>query len=214
MQRQRATVTGPAGDIDVRIEVAAPSPDFVAVIGHPHPLFGGTMDNKVITSLARLVRDNNGVAIRFNFRGVGDSAGVHDHGVGEVDDMQAVIDYAEQAYAGLPLWLAGFSFGSYVAACVAVKRHQQGKANAGLLLVGPPVHNYDFTAISSVGAPVAVIQGDEDEVVPADQVFDWASASPLEPVVERMSGASHFFHGCLPELQSIAAMHLPNRREE
>ena len=199
-------INGDAGVIEVaETRPVSANPAFIALVCHPHPLYGGTMENKVVTTIARLAREKGGVAIRFNFRGVGASEGVHDDAKGEIDDLFAVYHWAVARYPGIPVWLSGFSFGSFVAAQGAQKLAEQGKDVAALFLVAPPVHHYDFAALTTLGAgPVLVVQGDSDEVVPPGAVFSWATTSPLAPQVETVAGCGHFFHGCLAALKSAA----------
>lgn len=203
------TLQGPAGDLQLRIEQRAATPAFVAVVCHPHPLYGGTMDNKVVTTLARMARDAGAVAVRFNFRGVGDSAGQFDDGRGETDDLLAVLQWAREHYPGVPVWLAGFSFGSWVAANGACVMLAEDQAPQSLLLVAPPVHHYPFDSLQACNCPVTVIQGMDDEVVPADEVLDWCESTALAPAVVKIEDCSHFFHGQLPALREAAQPTLP-----
>lgn len=191
-------IDGPAGPLEARLEVPREAPRFRALVCHPHPLYGGTMDNKVVTTITRACRQAGGVALRFNFRGVGGSEGVHDNARGEVDDMLAAWDWLAGEYPELPAWLAGFSFGSFVAAAGASRLQ---KPPVHLLLVAPPVHHYDFAGLAVPGCPVTVLQGDDDEVVPAEEVHDWALASPWKPELVEFAGTGHFFHGKLNELK-------------
>lgn len=193
-------VPGPAGPLEVRLTLP-PNPENgqVAVICHPHPLYGGTMDNKVVSTLARACRDRGLPVVTFNFRGVGQSAGVHDHAVGEVEDCLAVIAWAMRETAATRLVLAGFSFGSYVAAAASA-RLPDNTGLRRLLLIAPPVHHYPLAALS-LAADTRVVQGDADEVVPPEAVFAWAESAGLSVV--RLPGCSHFFHGRLTELKQI-----------
>lgn len=209
MAAQREQLKGPAGRLEAVIEQGSESPGFIAIVCHPHPLFGGTMDNKVVTTLTRLVRDKGGVVVRFNFRGVGESQGAYSDGIGETEDLLAVHSWLRQQWPSLPLWLAGFSFGSFVAARGADILAANGEAVNNLLLVAPPVHHYPFTDIEHTGCPVTVVQGEDDEVVPAEQVFQWAASTPLQPDLIRFPECGHFFHGRLVELKEAAASHLP-----
>ncbi|EKF74194.1 hypothetical protein A11A3_10257 [Alcanivorax hongdengensis A-11-3] len=209
MTSQRQQLQGPAGELEMVLEQGSEAPSFVAIICHPHPLFGGTMDNKVVTTLSRLARDQGAAVVRFNFRGVGHSQGAYSDGIGETEDLLAVHAWLTHQYPGLPLWLAGFSFGSFVAARGAQILHDNGMAARELLLVAPPVHHYDFQALENTGCPVTVVQGDDDEVVPAEQVFDWAAATALKPELIRFPASGHFFHGKLVDLKEVAALHLP-----
>lgn len=210
MAAQREQLAGPAGRLEAVVEQDRETPDFIAIVCHPHPLFGGTMDNKVITTLTRMVRDKGGVVVRFNFRGVGESQGAYSDGIGETEDLLAVHSWLRQQWPSLPLWLAGFSFGSFVAARGAEILNANGDPVNNLLLVAPPVHHYPFTDIESTGCPVTVVQGEEDEVVPAEQVFQWAASTPLQPDLIRFPECGHFFHGRLVELKEAAASHLPD----
>lgn len=203
------TITGPAGALQVRVEQRRDTPAFIAVVCHPHPLYGGTMDNKVVTTLVRMARDAGALAVRFNFRGVGDSDGQFDDGRGETDDLLAVLQWCREQYPDLPVWLAGFSFGSWVAANAAVRLTGLSGAPEALLLVAPPVHHYPFAGLDGAGCPVTVIQGMDDEVVPADEVLQWCQDTPLRPSVVRLQGCSHFFHGRLVDLRQAAEPTLP-----
>lgn len=154
------------------------------------------MNNKVVTTLARACQQLGAVAIRFNFRGVGESEGHYDQGLGEQADLQAVIAWAQARYPGYRLWLAGFSFGSYIAASMASKL-----AVDQLITIAPPVHHFDFEHLAKISCPWVVAQGEADEVVPSEQVFAWLATRP-EPIhLIRMPNVGHFFHGQLIELR-------------
>lgn len=200
---RRTLVEGPAGMLETAFEHGS-HPRFIGLVCHPHPLFGGTMDNKVVTTLARAARDEAGISIRFNFRGVGKSEGAYDEGRGEAEDLFALVQWARQEFPGLPFWLAGFSFGSHVALRVAERLFRDGSPATHLLLVAPPVHHFDFASVREVGCPVTVIQGEADEVVPAEQVFETMSGSALNPDIVRVPDTGHFFHGRLNTLRDIA----------
>ena len=165
----------------------------LALIAHPHPLHGGSMDNKVVLTMARTLLELGYVAVRTNFRGVGMSEGDHDHGQGEVEDMLAIAEFVSGRYPALPLILAGFSFGAYVQA-------QVGRVldSSKVVLVGPAVNMFDFGA-----APqhAHVIHGERDELVPLSAVRDWADAHGIGVTV--VEGADHFFHGKLAQLKQI-----------
>lgn len=216
--QERINIDGPVGRLQGRLEYNS-SPAFIGVVCHPHPLFGGTMDNKVVTTLCRAVRDGGGAALRFNFRGVGESQGVYGEGLGEAEDLLAAIHWMQSRFAGLPVWLAGFSFGSYVAAQVAtsqaitaqavVTQTDKDQLLTHLLLVAPPVHHFDFQSVTETRCPVTVVQGDDDEVVDAKEVHDWAQQSPLAPDLIRFPSCGHFFHGKLTELKALALNTLP-----
>lgn len=192
----RTQIDGPAGTLVLALDApAAPVPRGVAVVCHPHPLHGGTLDNKVAQTLARAFVQLGYQAVRFNFRGVGGSSGAWDGGAGEVDDALAVI--ASQRQPGQPLVLAGFSFGAYVASQAAA-RLPPGQAAERLVLVGPATANFP---VAPVPADTLVIHGEADDVVPLAATFDWARPQALPVVV--VPGAGHFFHGQLPLLKSL-----------
>jgi alpha/beta superfamily hydrolase len=193
---------GPVGPLEVRIEASRGADIGVdLVICHPHPLHGGSLDNKVVHTLARAARDVGCRAVRFNFRGVGGSVGQHDDGRGEIDDLLAVMAGCEVQAPGRLMALAGFSFGAWVAAATAARTPQRVRA---LLLVAPPVHYGGFDALVHFGMPVQVIQGDDDDVVDAEDVQNWC-ASRQPPVPLLLMPAGHFFHGALPALKNDAA---------
>ncbi|ASK34902.1 alpha/beta hydrolase [Alcanivorax sp. N3-2A] len=209
MSRERLALEGPSGNLEAVLEGETDTPSLLAIVCHPHPLFGGSMDNKVVTTLSRAARDAGAAVVRFNFRGVGNSQGAYSEGAGEAEDLIAVHHWLTRRYPGLPLWLAGFSFGSYVAAHGAEVLAANGDAPAALMLVAPPVHHFDFNGIERVGCPVTVVQGEDDEVVPAEQVFRWVEQTPLAPDLIRFPDSGHFFHGNLPDLKEVAASRLP-----
>jgi alpha/beta superfamily hydrolase len=194
-QTERVLIDGPAGRIECAIDVPAAAPLGVAVIAHPHPLNGGTMDNKVAQTLARAFVLLGWRSVRFNFRGVGASEGTHDEGRGEVDDMLAAIAHAR--LPGLPLALAGFSFGAYVATHAA-ERLPDGQRAARLVLVGPSTQRLQPAAVPP---DTLVIHGEADDVVPLSATLDWARPQGLPIIV--MPGVGHFFHGRLPQLRDL-----------
>lgn len=169
-----------------------------ALVCHPHPSHGGTMDNKVVTTLMRTYRDLGIHVMRFNFRGVGKSAGVFDHAVGEVDDLVAVINWLAQTIPSHGLALAGFSFGSSIAAQASYRisnvRH--------LTLVAPPIERYPYDRDQQFTAPVCIIQGDKDERVFAEGVYAWQKQLRGESALLRYPDAGHFFHGYLSALKA------------
>lgn len=205
---ERVMIAGATGALEAVLE-SAPRPAFIGVVCHPHPLFGGTMDNKVVTTLCRAIRDGGGAALRFNFRGVGNSEGGYGEGIGEAEDLLAAIHWLQARFPDTPLWLSGFSFGSYVAAYGAVSLRANQQSPTRLMLVAPPVHHFDFSSLTDVGCAVTVVQGDDDEVVAAEQVHQWVQNSPLQPDLIRFSHCGHFFHGRLNELKQLALSLLP-----
>jgi uncharacterized protein len=202
----KSLIEGEAGPIEIAANVAADrTARAVAVVAHPHPLFGGTMDNKVVTTIARAVFDAGAAVYRFNFRGVGNSAGVHDDGKGESRDMQRVIAYAQAQHPGAPLWLAGFSFGGAVA-CVA----SESSAPQEMVLVAPAFHRLaDWANTATGGRPppsTLLIHGERDGTVPLTDSFDWAREREIAVVV--VPGAEHFFHQRLHILKRLILQHL------
>lgn len=200
-QTQRASIAGPAGVLQCAIDEPAEAVRGVMVVCHPHPLHGGTMDNKVVQTVARAGLQQGLRTVRFNFRGIGESAGAWDAGQGEVDDALAVI--AAYRDALLPLWLAGFSFGGYVASQAAARLATQGTPATGLVLVGPATRNFE---VATVPEGTLVIHGEADDVVPLQATLDWARPQSLPVVV--VPGVGHFFHGQLPLLKSLVVRHL------
>ena len=194
----REIVAGPAGAIEVVINAPSESPVGVALVAHPHPLQGGTLDNKVAQTLAKTFFGLGYAAVRFNFRGVGKSEGSFDEGEGESDDALVVLAQARRRFGeALPCALAGFSFGAFVQTRVARRAEAER-----LVLVGPAVKRF---AVEPVPADTIVVHGEEDDVVALADVFDWARPQQLPVIV--FPGCGHFFHGRLPQLQrTIAGM--------
>jgi len=174
------------------------TPRGIAVVAHPLPTMGGTMDNKVVTTLAKALIELGYATVRFNFRGVGESEGSYDEGNGETSDAMAVVDFMREEYPDLPLLLAGFSFGAYVQARVAEQVHPQQ-----LVLIAPAVSRF---AMPEVPADTLVVHGDMDEVVDLQALLQWARPQQLPVTV--LTGAEHFFHGRLIQLKKIVMRHL------
>jgi alpha/beta superfamily hydrolase len=200
---ERHLLDGPRGKIEVFVEPHT-SPQGIALIAHPHPLFGGTADNKVVTTLARAFRGLNCITLRPSFRGVGGSEGEHDHGEQETDDLLHVQAWAAQRYGDFPLYLAGFSFGAYVITRVAKQLADDGTPARRLVLVGTAAgyvegaRSYDTKAVA---ADTIVIHGDRDDTVKLANVLAWAE--PLEIPVQVIAGADHFFHRKLHIIRDI-----------
>jgi alpha/beta superfamily hydrolase len=193
---RRAKIDGPAGPLEVVANVPETEPAGIALIAHPLPTQGGTLDNKVVQTLAKTFFGLGYVSVRFNFRGVGESAGAFDEGIGETEDALAALAWAQAEFgAHLPLVLAGFSFGSFVQTRVAQRVTAQR-----LVLVGAAVRRFE---LPTVPADTIVIHGEEDDVVPLADVFAWARPQELPIVV--FPGCGHFFHGRLPQLQRVIA---------
>ena len=195
---RKLTVTGAAGPIEVLHNVPADPVTGIALVAHPNPVQGGTMDNKVVQTLAKTFFGLGYVAVRFNFRGVGASAGSFDDGIGETDDALAVLAHARATYGeALPVVLAGFSVGTFVQTRVAEEVTPQR-----MVLVGPAVGRF---AVGDVPPDTIVIHGEMDDVVPLADVFAWARPQELPVVV--FPGCGHFFHGRLPQLaRTVAGM--------
>jgi alpha/beta superfamily hydrolase len=191
------TCPGPAGPIEVALAEPAEPPRAIALLCHPHPQHGGTMDNKVVQTLAKAAVDVGALAVRFNFRGVGQSAGHFDHGVGETEDAQAVLDWVRARHRGLPLIAGGFSFGAYVQTRLLPRSEPQA-----LVLVGPAVSRFELGALPDrVAEGTLVVHGEADEVVPLAAVLDWARPQSLPVTV--FPGVGHFFHGQLVRLRQV-----------
>ncbi len=168
----------------------------VAVCCHPHPVHGGAMTNKVIYTVSRTIASLGIPSVRFNFRGVGRSEGEYDEGRGEQQDLIKVIEWARQEYPDRPLWLAGFSFGSWIAALQAKEQDA-----SQLISIAPPVNRFSFNDFVIPDCPWLVVMGDADEVVDPDAVFGWIEQLEPQPELIKMSEAGHFFHGRLVELR-------------
>lgn len=191
-------IAGPAGQLELLVSYpnGCPAHRPVAVICHPHPLHGGSLTNKVVHMVGRAVNDLGLATVRFNFRGVGKSSGRFDDGEGETEDLAAVAAWVREQHPDSPIWLAGFSFGAYI----ALKAQQRVGAER-LLLVAPPVTLYDFSPFSSVDIPWWVIQGGRDEVIDPQAVDKWVKQLPHPPEYEWFEPGSHFFHGQLNYLR-------------
>lgn len=192
----RLLLRGQAGAVELLVN-GVEKPRALALICHPHPLHGGSMDNKVVFTLARACRDSNIIAVRFNFRGVGCSEGVHDDGIGELEDAKLVLKKLHAALPDFPVILAGFSFGAAIAARLA-----QTVQCSGLLLSAPPVPRYGLDKIVAVNAPILLLQCDDDEVTDSTAVYHrFEKLSAPEKTLQRWPKGGHFFHGMLPELK-------------
>lgn len=192
----KTVIAGPVGRLDTIVVAPETPPSGIAVICHPNPLQGGTHSNKVVQTAAKALSQMGYVCYCPNLRGVGESEGLHDHGVGEVDDVLAVVAHARSLHGDLPLALAGFSFGGFVAA-----RARERVTSDKLLLMGVAVGKYAIPT-PPVPADTLVIHGEEDEVIPLSAVLDWARPQALPVIV--FPGAGHFFHGRLvPLAQTI-----------
>jgi alpha/beta superfamily hydrolase len=200
---QPTLLPGPAGQLEAL--VSGPPGDtaaveYFAVVCHPHPLYGGTLDNKVVYILARAFEECGAATIRFNFRGVGSSAGGYDGGRGETEDALAAIAYGRARWNGARLWLAGFSFGAAVAVRAAARAEPDK-----LVLVAPGVTRMAMDDVPSPRCPWLLVQGDADEVIEPEEVLQWAQRQSVPAQIRRCPGAGHFFHGRLHELRAAVA---------
>lgn len=202
-QTQKSSFAGPAGALEIARDAPAGAARGVAVIAHPHPLFGGTLDNKVVQTLARAFTQAGWTAVRFNFRGIGASEGVYDEGRGEIDDMLAVVQHAAPDGA---LALAGFSFGAFVTSHAFARLHAARDIDK-LVLVGTAASRFSVAAIPEAAHDrTLVIHGEQDDTVPLASVLDWARPQVLPVTV--IPGGGHFFHGQLPLLKNLVTRHL------
>jgi alpha/beta superfamily hydrolase len=197
-QTQRFFINGAAGQLECALDLPDTAPRGIALVAHPHPLYGGTMDNKVAQTLARAFVTLGYATVRMNFRGVGQTAGVHDGGRGETDDMALLLTHMQQQYPGLPVALAGFSFGTFVQSHLAQRMAEQGTTPERLVLVGTAAGKW---AMADVPADTILIHGEQDETIPLSDVFDWARPQDLPVIV--ISGADHFFHRKLQHIKNF-----------
>lgn len=201
---ERLVLQGGAGAIEaLRDAPASGAPQGVAVLAHPHPLFGGSMHNKVVQTLARAFVQCGYVAVRFNFRGVGESAGVHDAGQGELADLLAVV--RQVAPAG-PIALAGFSFGAFVTSHALAALWDEREVRHAVLVGTAASRNAVAPVPAEAHARTLVVHGESDDTVPLAAVLDWARPQTLPVTV--VPGVGHFFHGQLPLLKTLVVRHL------
>jgi alpha/beta superfamily hydrolase len=207
---EKVVIQGPAGAIEALVERPPEArADLVAVCCHPHPLYGGAMQNKVVHTLARSAQDQRVTSLRFNFRGVGASAGVYDNGAGEADDAAAVADWCRRELGATRLWSLGFSFGAFVAFRLATLRDAEL-----LVTVAPPLQRFDFATLAVPRCPWLVAQGDADELVNHKSVLAWTRSAVAAPEVRILAGAEHFFHGRLTVLRGLVGDWLAARLVE
>lgn len=197
MPKQELFIPGPVGNLETIVQTIDESFSGVGIVCHPDPLQEGTMHNKVVTTIAKTFNAMKMAAVRFNYRGVGQSAGAYGDVVGEVADCMAVVDWVQQQWPQARLWLAGFSFGAYVAANVATK-----VATEQLISVAPSVDCMPYVRLGEVKCPWLVIQGEDDEVVAPESVYRWFAGlnAPNKQLI-KFPATGHFFHGKLIDLQ-------------
>jgi alpha/beta superfamily hydrolase len=212
IEHEECLIEGPAGQLQAVLEYAPDAgPCAVAVVCHPHPQYGGTLDNKVAFTLARAAVDTGAAALRFNFRGVGRSTGNFAAGTGEAEDLAAAETWLAARWPQLPVWRLGFSFG----AAMVLKRTAAAPC-AALIAVAPPTMHffeYGYNAGPPRAAHWLLIQGDADEVVDSQAVLAWAGAQEPLPEIRVVEGAGHFFHGRLTVLRTIVVDFLNNLEE-
>ena len=195
MELRQFVIPAPAGTLEGVTHTPGVKPRALAIVAHPLPTMGGTMENKVVTTLAKTFAELGFVALRFNFRGVGSSSGSFDNGEGEVEDALAVAGHTQLEYCHLPLVLAGFSFGGYVQARVAQELHPRH-----LVLIAPAVGRFEMPHVPH---STLVIHGEQDDVVPLSDVMQWARPQHLPIVI--LPEAGHFFHGRLNQVKEIVS---------
>lgn len=214
-QRTALFLRGPAGKLECITDVPAAAEARAAtiIICHPHPQFGGTMNNKVVTIMERSLRELGLNTVRFNFRGAGASEGEYDEGFGETDDLLAVAAWVRRTRPTDVLWLGGFSFGSYI-----TLRAAKDLQPALLISIAPPARRYAFAQLQHPRCPWLVIQGDEDDIVSVEDVRQWVQSTQPRPDLVVMEHAGHFFHRRLMDLRSLLQErvrgHLPARTTE
>jgi alpha/beta superfamily hydrolase len=192
------TLAGHAGSMEGLLDLPAGAPRGIALVAHPHPLYGGTMDNKVAQTLARTFVGLGYVVARINFRGVGASEGVHDHGNGETDDMALLFEHMRSQYPGLPVALAGFSFGTFVQAQLQQRLIAAGTPAERLVLIGAAAGKW---AMPVIPANTILVHGELDDTIPLADVFTWLR--PQDIPVTVIPGADHFFHRKLGHIKAL-----------
>jgi uncharacterized protein len=198
-------LAGAAGQLECALDLPneaqlsdAGAPRGIALVAHPHPLYGGTMDNKVVHTLVRSFLALGYVCARMNFRGVGKTEGQHDHGRGETDDMAILLAHMREQYPDLPVALSGFSFGTFVQSHLAQRMNEQGAPAERLVLVGTAAGKW---AMANVPADTILIHGELDDTIPLADVLDWARPQDLPIIV--IPGADHFFHRKLQHIKNF-----------
>ena len=189
MNTKKIHVSGAAGRLECALDLPEAPPIGIALLAHPHPLYGGTMDNKVVQTMARAFVALNYAAVRVNFRGVGGSQGAHAEGVGEAEDMAVVLEQMKKEYPGLPVALGGYSFGTYVQSLLQQRLAAEGAPPERMALVGMTAGKW---VVDAVPADTLLIHGEMDELIPLADLFQWARPQDLPVVV--VTGADHFFN--------------------
>ena len=189
-------IDGPSGTLECLAENFADTPKGILVVCHPHPQHGGTMHNKVVHTLARAGHELGLASLRFNYRGVGQSEGEYAEGIGETEDLLAILDWLDDNFHATPIWLAGFSFGAYVAMGASIQRDIKQ-----LITVAPAVNLLRFEGMAIPTCPWLLLQGTQDEVVPYEKVCEWLEGLSTPPETLIFEGVGHFFHGQLVTLR-------------
>ncbi|MBV9257006.1 MAG: alpha/beta hydrolase [Ktedonobacteraceae bacterium] len=179
-------------------------PRYTSIVCHPHPLYGGTMHNKVVFKVAQTLQAQNIPALRFNFRGVGRSTGTYDEGRSEMDDVRYALEFLSRRYPGIPVIIAGFSFGSYVGLRVAANDDRA----QGMIGLGVPARWFGENTLQGCHKPKLIIHGTEDDTAPYDQTVQWFEQVPAPKSMVAIEGADHFFQGRLEEVQTIVSRFL------
>lgn len=209
-KQEQFSIEGPAGSLECLLEAPADTVTRgAAVVCHPHPVHGGTLQNKVAHTLARGFLNSGFHALRFNFRGVGKSEGSFDDGEGEVGDVLAAVDWLRRSSPGVPLWLSGFSFGAAMAVKAAIRQPP-----AGLISVAPAVARFADNLDAQPQCPWLIVQGDEDELVDIDATLEWVNSLQPGPEVAVIAGAEHFFHGKLVQLRDTVEAFVASTAEK
>ena len=195
---EKFTLPGHAGSMEGLLDLPETAPRGIALVAHPHPLYGGTMDNKVAQTLARAFVALGYVVARINFRGVGASEGVYDNGIGETDDMELLLIHMRQQYPGLPVALSGFSFGTFVQSRLQQRLIAAGNPAERLALIGSAAKKWDMPEIAP---DTILIHGELDDTIPLQDVFDWARPQDVPVIV--IPGADHFFHRKLGHIKKL-----------
>ncbi len=195
-------IDGPCGQLE-SLFLEVPDARGIALICHPNPVQGGTMLNKVVSTLQRTARDAGLATLRFNYRGVGASAGTHDMASGEIDDAEAAARWLRTQYPHLPLTLLGFSFGGFVAASLGGRLENQGVELVQLFMVAPAVTRLTVDTPLPQQCPLTLIQPEDDEVISPQAVYDWSAAQERPHELLKVAECGHFFHGKLTDLKAL-----------
>ncbi len=200
-------IAGPVGALEA-LHLPVTDARGIALICHPNPTQGGTMLNKVVSTLQRTARDTGLATLRFNYRGTGKSAGEHDMHSGEVDDAQAALAWLQEQHPGLPVYLFGFSFGGFVAGSLSGRLEQAGVAVAQVFLIAPAAMRFDQQHSVARHTTLTVIQPEDDEVIDPALVYQWSNSLSTPHSLLKVAECGHFFHGRLPELKQLVAERL------